>query len=118
MELKDGMLRRAPQPLGCLQLHKPHEQKMLRRMRLRHVLDLGDNRLESRGEKQGQEGKSDECSPERPCRRQGPAVEGAVDIEEIIMSQREEVAHSVEHGMHRHGWKRHSADAKREDAPE
>ena len=85
---------------------------------LRHVLNLRDDRLESRGEKQGQEGKCDECSPELPCRRQRPAVEGTVDIEEVIVSQGEEVAHAVEHGMHRHGWKRHSADAKREDAPE
>ena len=84
----------------------------------RHVLNLRDDRLESRGEKQGQEGKCDECSPELPCRRQRPAVEGTVDIEEVIVSQGEEVAHTVEHGMHRHGWKRHSADAKREDAPE
>ena len=85
---------------------------------LRHVLNLRDDRLESRGEKQGQEGKCDECSPELPCRRQRPAVEGTVDIEEVIVSQGEEVAHAVEHGMHRHGWKRHSADAKREDTPE
>jgi len=85
---------------------------------LRHVLNLRDDRLESRGEKQGQEGKCRECSPELPCRRQRPAVEGTVDIEEVIVSQGEEVAHTVEHGVHRHGWKRHSADAKREDAPE
>ena len=72
---------------------------------LRHVLNLRDDRLESRGEKQGQEGKCDECSPELPCRQQRPAVEGTVDIEEAIVSQGEEVAHTVEHGVHRHGWK-------------
>ena len=53
---------------------------------LRHVLNLRDDRLKSRGEKQGQEGKCDECSPELPCRRQRPAVEGTVNIEEVIVS--------------------------------